>query len=70
MKGKRQWVGRRVWVADEDGTKHKGSLWFANESDVLIREDHRLGLVTFSKAAEGVRWGFADDAARSDPGTA
>ena len=61
MKGKRQWLGRRVWVANEDGTKLNGTLWFTNESNVLIREDRRPGLVTLPQAAEGERWGFADD---------
>jgi hypothetical protein len=40
MKGKRQWLGRRVWVVDAaDGTRRNGTLWFTNESNVLIREE-------------------------------
>jgi hypothetical protein len=60
MKGKRQWLGRRVWVADADGTRRNGTLWFTNESNVLVREDGRVGLVTLPKEAEGSRWGFAE----------
>ncbi len=61
MKGKRQWLGRRVWVADADGTTRKGTLWFTNDGTVLIREDGRVGLVTLPKEAEGTSWGFAED---------
>ena len=65
MKGKRQWLGRRVWVADADGTRRNGTLWFTNESNVLIREDGRAGLLTLPKEAEGSRWGFAEEGASS-----
>lgn len=58
MRGKRQWLGRRVWVADADGTRRHGTLWFTNESNVLIRQDGRAGLVTLPKEVEGSRWGF------------
>jgi hypothetical protein len=61
MMGKRQWIGRRVWVADEDGKRHNGTLWFTDDTDVLIRRDHRAGLLTFPKETEGTRWGFAED---------
>ena len=38
MKGKRRWIGRRVWVAVGDG-KRPGTLWWDDEATVLIRED-------------------------------
>jgi hypothetical protein len=59
MKGKRRWIGRRVWVLDRDGNRRGGVVWFENESDVLIREDGVVGLRTQPKQAEGIRWGFA-----------
>ena len=68
MKGKRQWLGRRVWVADADGTRRHGTLWFTNESNVLIREDGRVGLVTLPKEAEGSDWGFVENGDESDGG--
>ena len=61
MKGKRRWLGRRVWVADEDGQRHKGTLWFTDEASVQIREDGAVGLLVLPKTAEGTRWGFADE---------
>ena len=42
MKGKRQWLGRRVWVADADGTRRNGTLWFTNESNVLFARTAEL----------------------------
>jgi hypothetical protein len=64
MKGKRRWVGRRVWVLDRDGKRRGGIVWFENESDVLIRADGVVGLRTLPMQAQGIRWGFADN---SDP---
>ena len=61
MTGKRQWLGRQVWVADENGKRHKGTLCFTDDTDVLIRRDGRAGLLTFPKETEGTRWGFAED---------
>jgi hypothetical protein len=61
MKSKRRWLGVRVWVADTDGKKRNGTLWWTDEVSVLIREDGRTGLVPPPKAAEGTRWGFAED---------
>ena len=67
MKGKRRWLGRRVWVVDAaDGTRRNGTLWFTNESNVLVREEGRAGLLTFPKEAEGSRWGFGEDDDKSD----
>ena len=60
MKGKRRWLGLRVWVADTVGKKRYGTLWWTDETSVLIREHGRTGLVTLPKVAEGVRWGFSD----------
>ena len=68
MKGKRRRPGIRVWVADRDGKKHNGTLWWTDETSVLIREDGRTGLVALPKAAEGTRWGVAEDGVRSDGG--
>ena len=48
-----------------DGTRRNGTLWFTNESNVLIREDGRAGLLTLPKEAEGSRWGFAAEGASS-----
>jgi hypothetical protein len=45
-------------VADADGTRRHGTLWFTNESNVLIRQDGRAGLATLPKEGEGSRWGF------------
>jgi len=59
MKGKRQWFGRRVWVANLNGKRRQGTLWFTDETSVVIREDGRTGLLTFPKESEGTRWGFA-----------
>jgi hypothetical protein len=50
-----------VWVANADGEKHNGTLWWSDEPSVLIREDGGAGLLELPKAAEGTRWGFADD---------
>ena len=69
MKGKRRWLGQRVWVADEtDGKKRSGTLWWTDEDTVLIRENGRAGLLALPKAAEGTRWGVAADGMRSDDG--
>jgi hypothetical protein len=62
MKGRRRWLGLRVWIADPDGKRHTGTLWFTDETHVLIREDGRAGLLELPKAAEGTRWGFEQDA--------
>ena len=65
MKGKRRWLGQRVWVADEtDGKKRNGTLWWTDEASVVIREDGRTGLVTLPKVAKGTRWGFSEHANR------
>ena len=61
MTGKRRWLGRRVWLVDPDGKRHNGTLWWEDETSVLIREDGLVGLQTLPKAAEGTRWGLADD---------
>jgi hypothetical protein len=61
MAGKHRWSGLRVWVANADGEKHNGTLWWSDEPSVLIREDGGAGLLELPKAAEGTRWGFADD---------
>jgi hypothetical protein len=58
MKGKRQWLGRRVWVVDADAKTHNGTLWWDDETSVVIRQNGRVGLRTFPKAAEGTLWGF------------
>jgi hypothetical protein len=61
MKGKRRWLGQRVWVADEtDGKKRNGTLWWTDETRVLIRQDGVVGLLVLPKGAEGVRWGFGN----------
>jgi hypothetical protein len=59
--GKRRWLGRRVWIVDPDGRRHNGTLWWEDESSVLVRQDGAIGLKTFPKSAEGRRWGFADN---------
>ena len=59
MKGKRYWRGERVWTLDADGTKRKGTLWWTDDTSVVIREDGRVGLVTLAKDAEGALWWFA-----------
>ena len=59
--GKRQWLGRQVWVVDKNGKRHKGILWFAVDTDVLIRRDGRARLLTLPEETEGIRWGFAED---------
>ena len=61
MQSKRRWLGLRVWIADADGKRQYGTLWWEDEASVLIREDGVVGLQVLPKAAEGVRWGFADD---------
>ena len=61
MKGKRRWLGLRVWVVDADGKTHNGTLWWDAETSVVIRQNGRRGLVTLPKAAEGVRWGVVDN---------
>jgi hypothetical protein len=68
MKNKRRWLGLPVWVADPDGKKRKGTLWWADDASVLIREDGRTGLVALPKGTEGTRWGVAADGMRSDGG--
>ena len=61
MKSKRHWHGLRVWVADEtDRRKRNGTLWWTDETSVLIRQDGVVGLLLLPKLAEGVRWGFGD----------
>jgi hypothetical protein len=61
MQGKRRWRGLRVWVTDADGRRHNGTLWWEDESSVLIRQDGVVGLQVLTKAAEGIRWGLAED---------
>ena len=61
MQGKRRWLGFRVWVADADGNTHNGTLWWVDETSVLIRRNGRVGLLTLPKAAEGTRWGFVEN---------
>jgi hypothetical protein len=60
MQGKRRWLGLRVWIADAEGKRRTGTLWWEDEASVLIREDGVVGLQVLPKASEGVRWGFAD----------
>ena len=55
MKGKRRWLGRRVWIADADGERHNGALWWDYETTVVIREDGMVVLHVLPKAAEGTR---------------
>jgi hypothetical protein len=50
-----------VCVSDENGKRHKGALWFTDDTDVLIRQDGRAGLLTFAKETERTRWGVAED---------
>jgi hypothetical protein len=57
---KRRWIVRRVWVVAADGTKRGGTLWYAQEDDVLIRVDHEPALLTLPAASRGERWDFAD----------
>ena len=65
MKSKRRWLGLRVWVADDmDAKKRHGTLWWTDETNVVIREDGRTGLVTLPKVAEGTGWGFSEHASR------
>lgn len=61
MQGKRRWLGVRVWVVDESGKRHNGTLWWEDESSVLIRQDGTVGLQVLPKAVQGTRWGFADE---------
>lgn len=68
MKGKRQWLGLRAWVADKNGNRRYGTLWFTNQSEVVIREDRRPGLVTLPRAEEGILWGFAQENDGNDAG--
>ena len=60
IKGKRRWLGVRVWVAAADGKRHHGTLWWIDDDSAMIREDGRTGLVAFPKAAEGARWGVVE----------
>lgn len=66
MKAKRRWLGLRVWIAKANGSKHNGTLWWADETSVVIRENGRTGLVALPKSAEGSRWGIVKDGMRSD----
>jgi hypothetical protein len=61
MYRKRRWLGLRVWVADPAGKRRSGTLWWEDEASVLVREDGVVGLQALPKAAEGVRWGLAED---------
>jgi hypothetical protein len=61
MQGKRRWRGLRVWIADADGKRHIGTLWWEDGSSVLVRQDGVVGLQVLPKAAEGVRWRFVGD---------
>ena len=60
VRGKWRWLGLRVWVVDADGRTHNGTLWWDDETSVVIRRNGRTGLVTLPKATEGTRWGFRD----------
>ena len=60
MQGKRRWLGVRVWIADADGKRRNGTLWWEDESTVLVREDRVVGLQVLPKEAKGTRWGLAD----------
>lgn len=62
MHGKRRWLGLRIWIADGDRKRQAGTIWWEDESTVLIREDGVVGLRAFPRAAEGTSWGFADNA--------
>ena len=64
MKRKRQWLGLRVWIANTHGKKHDGTLWWIDETSVVIRENGVAGLLVLPKTAEGSPWGFADDRSR------
>ena len=64
MKRKRQWLGLRVWIANTHGKKHDGTLWWIDETSVVIRENGVAGLLVLPKTAEGSHWGFADDRSR------
>jgi hypothetical protein len=66
MKAKRRWLGLQVWIAEENGHKHKGTLWWVDETRVLIRKNGRTGLVALPKSAEGSRWGVVEDGMSSD----
>lgn len=61
MTGTRRWLGLRVWVANAEGKKHNGTLWWSDEPNVLIREDGLAALLELPKAAKGTGWGFAED---------
>ena len=56
-----RWLGVEVWVAELDGKRHTGTLWWEDESSVQIREDGTVGLRMLPKASEGTRWGFAEE---------
>ena len=45
MKIKRHWLGLRVWIANTDGKKHNGTLWWIDETSVVIRENGVAGLL-------------------------
>ena len=64
--GKRRWLGRRVWVFDgPDGKRRKGTLWWEDDTAVLIREDGVVGLTAYPRDAEGTHWQFADHNAQT-----
>ena len=51
MKGKRRWLGFPVWVVDADGKTDNGTLWWVDETSVLIRRNGRVGLLTHPRPA-------------------
>jgi hypothetical protein len=62
MQGKRRWLGLAVWIADADGKRRNGVAWWEDESSILIRQHGVVGIQVLPRAAEGIRWGFADEA--------
>ena len=58
MQGKRRWLGLRVWVIDGDGRRHNGTLWWEDQSSVVIRQDGIVGLQVLPKETQGTLWGF------------
>ena len=46
MEDRRRWIVRRVWVADADGTKRRGTAWWFSEAGLGISPESRrpLGL--------------------------
>ena len=55
MKGGRRWLGYPVWVVDADGKTDNGTLWWVDETSVLIRRNGRVGLLTLPRPARRAR---------------